>query len=405
MSEIADASLGPDGERRIAWAETRAPVMRAMRARLSREESLRDRRVAIVLPIEPKTALLARILADAGAQVTVTSPPSMVEDDVAAALAASGVEVFAVRDEPRQAERRHHETLLDHRPQLLIDDRAELVRLAHTDRADALRDLVGATEQTTSGVDVLRTMHARDELRIPVIAGNDARCKHLFDNRYGSGQSVVSSVLDRTNRLMAGARVVVVGYGWVGKGIARVAAGLGGRVTVTEVDPVAALEAHHDGFDVAPVAEACATAEFVITTSGTHNALGEDAIDHCPDGVVLANAAGIDDEFDTDALTRRATAVREARPQVTEYVLPGSRSVFVVGGGHCANLSAGEGHPVEVMDLTFAVQGLAAAHLARHGEEMEPGLCDLPAEIDDWIAREKLAALGIGIDGTPGAGT
>lgn len=403
MSEIADAGLAPEGARRIAWAETRAPVMRAMRSHLAHDGVLRDRRVSVDLPLTPDTALLVQILAEAGGDVAVTSPPSMVQDDVAAALAASGVDVFAVRDESPDDERRHLELLVERRPHVIIDDRADLVRLVHDDQHHhALDDLMGATEQTTSGVEILRRMDASQELRVPVIAGNDACCKHLFDNRYGSGQSVVTTVLDRTNRLMAGARVVVVGYGWVGKGVARVAAGLGGRVTVTEVDPLAALEAHHDGFDVAPVAQACAAADFVITCSGARHAVGDDAVDRCSDGAVLANAAGIDDEFDVRALARRARSVREARPCVTEYVLADSRSIFVVGGGHCVNLSAAEGHPVEVMDLTFAVQGLAASHLLAHGATMTPGLHELPPEIDDWIAREKLIALGIAIDGAEG---
>lgn len=398
MSEIADVSLAAEGERRIGWAAERAPVMAAMCEQLLRDGDVVGRRIGVVLPIEPKTALLARILAETGAEVTVTSPPSMVFDDVAAALAAGGVEVFARRGASADDEQRYHHLLLDRRPEVIVDDRADLITLAHTNRIDALDDLIGATEQTTSGIEVLRSLDTAGELKVPVIAGNDARCKHLFDNRYGSGQSVIMAILDRTNLLMAGTRVVVVGYGWVGRGVSRVAAAMGARVTVTEIDPVVALEAHHDGFDVATVVEACVDADFVITTSGARSALGRDAIDRCPDGVVLANAAGIDDEFSVPDLTARASTQRTVRPEVEEYVMGGGRSVFVVGGGHCVNLSAGEGHPVEIMDLSFAVQGLAAAHLARHGDEMAPGLHPLPASIDDRIARTKLEALGLGID-------
>ncbi|MEZ5170016.1 MAG: adenosylhomocysteinase [Acidimicrobiia bacterium] len=399
MSEIADPSLAPTGETKIAWAADRAPVMATMRDRLRTTGDVEGRRIAVVLPIEPKTALLARILAESGAEVSITSPPSMVHDDVAAALSAGGVEVLARRNMSTDDEQRYHGMLLDRRPEVIVDDRADLITLAHTSRTEALDDLIGATEQTTSGIEVLTRLDAEGTLRVPVIAGNDARCKHLFDNRYGSGQSVIAAVLDRTNLLMAGANVVVVGYGWVGRGVARVAAGMGARVTVTEVDPVAALEAHHDGFEVATVLDACGSAEFVITCSGVHGALSPEAIDRCPDGVVLANAAGIDDEFSVPDLAARASTQRRVRPEVDEYEMPDGRSVFVVGGGHCVNLSAGEGHPVEIMDLSFAVQGLAAAHLARHGGEMTPGLHALPTSIDDQIARDKLAALGISIDG------
>lgn len=399
MSEILDPSLAPHGEQKIAWAADRAPVMAAMQDRLERNGDVAGRRIAVVLPIEPKTALLARILADAGAEVSVTSPPSMVHDDVAAALAGSGVEVLARRNMSPDDEQRYHGMLLDRRPEVIVDDRADLITLAHTTRTEALDDLIGATEQTTSGIEVLTRLDAEGALRVPVIAGNDARCKHLFDNRYGSGQSVITAILDRTNLLMAGATVVVVGYGWVGRGVARVAAGMGARVTVTEIDPVVALEAHHDGFDVATVLDACGTADFVITCSGAHGALVPAAIDRCPDGVVLANAAGIDDEFSVSDLAGRASTRRRVRPEIDEFVMEDGRSVFVVGGGHCVNLSAGEGHPVEIMDLSFAVQGLAAAHLARHGTEMTPGLHPLPASIDEQIARDKLASLDITIDG------
>jgi adenosylhomocysteinase len=258
--------------------------------------------------------------------------------------------------------------------------------------------LRGASEQTTSGVVALRAMEADGTLRVPCIAANDARCKFLFDNRYGSGQSAVNAILDATNLLMAGKRFVCVCYGWVGKGIARRARGMGARVTVCEVDPFAALEAFHDGFDVAPVRDACETAEIVVTATGVREAVGLDAIEALPDGAILANAGGIDDEFSVPKLRQRARAVRDSREHVDEYVLDEGRSVFVVGGGVVVNLSAGEGHPAEIMDLTFSVQALSARHLLLHGLELEPRVHQLPAEIDEEVARMKLAALGLRID-------
>ena len=241
-------------------------------------------------------------------------------------------------------------------------------------------------------------MEADGTLRVPCIAANDARCKYLFDNRYGSGQSTVSAVMDSTNLLVAGKRFVLVGYGWVGKGIARRARGLNARVVVCEVDPFAALEAHHDGFEVLPVREACREADIVMTATGVRGSLPPDAIEELPDGALLANAGGIDDEFDVAALRERALETREVRPGVEELVLEEGRSVFVVGGGVVVNLSAGEGHPVEIMDLTFAVQALSARYLLEHAPSMAPGVHPLPPEIDDEIARMKLEALGLRID-------
>jgi len=395
---IADASLAPAGERKIDWVAEHMPVLRAIRDDLLADGSMRGRRIAVILPVEPKTAYLAAVLAEAGAEVAVAFQGSMVHDDVAAGLAARGVEVFARRGSTHEDELEYFHAVLARRPEVVIDDRADVIRLAHTTNPEVLESLVGASEETTSGVVALRAMEADGTLRVPCIAANDARCKHLFDNRYGSGQSAVNAVLDATNLLLAGKRCVCVGYGWVGKGIARRLRGMGGRVTVCEVDPFAALEAHHDGFDVAPVVDACATAEVVITATGVREAVGLDAIEALPDGALLANAGGIDDEFSVPKLEGRAREVRHVREHVDEYVLDEGRSVFVVGAGVVVNLSAAEGHPAEIMDLTFAVQALSARHLLLHGRELEPRVHPLPDEIDVFVARAKLDALGIRID-------
>jgi adenosylhomocysteinase len=396
-SLIADPALAADGERKIAWAAEHMPVLGRIRDRLLEDGSVSGRRLAVILPLEPKTAYLAATLADAGAQVAVAFQGSMVHDDVAAGLAARGVEVFAKRGSTHEEELGYFEQVLARRPEVVIDDRADVIRLAHTTHPEVLETLRGASEETTSGVVALRAMEADGTLKVPCIAANDARCKYLFDNRYGSGQSAVNAVLDATNLLMAGKRFVCVGYGWVGKGIARRARGMGAQVTVCEVDPFAALEAYHDGFDVAPLVEACATAELLITATGVREAVGADALDALPDGAVIANAGGVDDEFSVPALERRAREVRRVREHIDEYVLA-DRSIFVVGRGVVVNLSAAEGHPAEIMDLTFAVQALSARHLILHGGELEPRVHALPPEIDESIARMKLDALGLRID-------
>jgi adenosylhomocysteinase len=395
---IAAPELAPQGERKIAWAEAWMPVLRRVRDRLRADGSVRGRRIAVILPVEPKTAFLAAMLAEAGAEVAVAFQGVMVHDDVAAGLAARGVVVFARRGSSAEEELGFFESVLERRPEVVIDDRADVIRLAHTTHPEVLEDLVGASEETTSGVVALRAMEADGTLKVPCIAANDARCKYLFDNRYGSGQSAVMAVLDTTNLLLAGKRFAVVGYGWVGKGIARRARGAGARVIVCEVDPFAALEAHHDGFDVLPVREACEVADVVMTASGVRGSLPLDAIERLRDGAILANAGGIDDEFDVPALRERALEAREVRANVEELRLDENRSVFVVGGGVVVNLSAGEGHGVEIMDLTFAVQALSARYLLAHARELEPRVHDLPPEIDDEIARMKLDALGLRID-------
>jgi adenosylhomocysteinase len=390
--------LADDGERKIAWVSGWMPVLNSIRDTLLADGSVAGRRIAVILPVEPKTAYLAAVLAEAGAQVTVAFQGVMVHDDVAAGLAARGVEVFAKRGSTHEQELEYFHGVLARRPEVVIDDRADVIRLAHTTHPEVLESLVGASEETTSGVVALRAMAADGTLKVPCIAANNARCKYLFDNRYGSGQSAISAVLDATNLLLAGMRVVVVGYGWVGKGMALRARGLGADVTVCEVEPFAALEAYHDGFEVAPLVEACAAAELVLTATGVRHSVGEDAIAALTDGALLANAGGIDDEFDVPALRASAIATRKVREHVEEFRLDDDRSVFVVGEGVCVNLSAGEGHPAEIMDLTFAVQALSAKYLLQHAADLAPGVHLLPPEIDEGIAREKLRALGVRID-------
>ena len=382
------------GEQKIRWVGEWMPVLNLVRDRLRDEGTLRGRRIAVILPVEPKTAYLAASLAEAGAEVTVAFQGAMVHDDVAAGLAARGVEVFAKSGSSREEELAFFNEVLARRPEVVIDDRADVIRLAHTTHPEVLADLIGASEQTTSGVLYLRAMEADGTLEVPCIAANDARCKYLFDNRYGTGQSAINAVLDRTNLLAADKDIVVVGYGWVGKGIAARCKGLGARVTVCEVEPFAALEAHHDGFDVAPLVDACRAADLVISATGVRGTIGPDAIDALPDGALLANAGAVDDEIDVAYLGEG----REVRDHVEEFVMRDGRSLYLIGAGVVVNLSAGEGHPAEIMDLTFSVQALSAAYLFEHGRELAPKVHQLPAEIDERIARMKLDALGLSID-------
>jgi adenosylhomocysteinase len=375
---------------KIDWAATWMPVLNLVRDQLLEEGSVRGRRLAVILPIEPKTAYLAAVLKEAGAEVSVAFQGAMVHDDVVDELRGRGVEVFARRGST--------EEVLKRRPEVVIDDRADVIRLAHTTHPEVLQDLIGASEETTSGVLALRAMETDGTLKVPCIAANDARCKYLFDNRYGSGQSTVFAVADTTNLLIAGKRLAVIGYGWVGKGVARRARGLGAEVIVCEVDAFAALEAFHDGFDVMSVDAACAVADIVMTATGTRGALPPAAIERLRDGALLANTGGIDDEFSVPALRERATETRIVRENVEEFVLDEGRSVFVVGDGVVVNLSAGEGHPVEIMDLTFSVQALAARYLLEHGTGLDAKVHLLPNEIDEGIAFRKLRTLGLEID-------
>jgi adenosylhomocysteinase len=373
-------------------------VLNTVRDQLLEEGSVRGRRLAVILPVEPKTAYLAAVLKEAGADVTVAFQGAMVHDDVADELRGRGVEVFARRGSTHEEELGYFEEVLKRRPEVVIDDRADVIRLAHTTHPEVLQDLIGASEETTSGVLALRAMEADGTLLVPCIAANDARCKYLFDNRYGSGQSTVFAVADSTNLLIAGKKLAVIGYGWVGKGVARRARGLGAEVIVCEVDPFAALEAFHDGFDVLTVEAACAVADIVMTATGTRGSLPPAAIERLRDGALLANTGGIDDEFSVPLLRERAAETRIVREHVEEFVLDEGRSVFVVGDGVVVNLAAGEGHPVEIMDLTFAVQALAARYLLEHGAGLEPKVHLLPHEIDEGIAFRKLETLGLEID-------
>lgn len=398
-SVIRDASLAPAGRDKIRWVEPRMPVLATIEDELARSGILQDVPVALCLHLEAKTARLVLALQKAGARLSVCgSNPLSTQDDVAAALADEGVGVYAWRGTTDEEYHRFLNLALDIEPEFIIDDGADLVALVHEDRKELVPRIRGAAEETTTGLNRMRAMHREGILQFPVLAVNDAQCKYLFDNRYGTGQSVWDGIMRTTNLVVAGTEVVVVGYGWCGKGVAMRAQGLGARVTVTEVDPVPANEALMDGFDVMPLTEAARTADFIITVTGCIRAVTRQHFQVMKDGVILANAGHFDVEIDKPALESMSRGIHKVRPGVEEYELPDGRRVYLLAQGRLVNLAAGDGHPAEIMDLSFALQALALEHLVRNGSRMEPGVYPLGRELDERVARLRLEALGIGID-------
>ena len=402
-SIVRDPALAPEGHKKIDWAARHSWVLNVVWDKYLKDGTFEGLGVGVSLPIEAKTAYLTVALAEAGADVAVASPgPFFVQDDVAAALVERGVTVFASsQNPPEEADRELERVLgqvLDGKPAVLIDDRAGLVRIAHTTRRNLLRGIRGASEETTSGVARYKAMEREGVLEFPVIAANDARCKYLFDNRYGTGQSTLTAIMQNTNLMMGGKRVVVLGYGWCGKGIARYAAGLGARVTVCEVDPVRGLEAYADGFDVLPALEAAEIGEIFVTATGSRHVLAGEHFERMRDGAILANAGGVDVEIDVEGLGASASEVREVRRNVEEFTLGDGRKLHLVGRGMVVNLTAGDGHPVEIMDLTFAIQALCAYRLAKEHGRMSPTVHLLPKAIDDEVARLKLDVVNMKVD-------
>ena len=398
-SIIKDAKLAPEGLSKIRWVEQHAPVLNAIYAKYLSDGTLKGLSIAVCVPLEAKTAFLTLLLHRAGARVALAgTAPGYVQDDVAASIAEQGVTVFSVGDaSPAEFEENLTRSVEDD-PVLLVDDRAELTRILHTKRPRSVKNVWGASEQTTSGVTKLKNMEREGKLAFPVIAGNDAMCKHLFDNRYGTGQSVFTAIMALTNLFLAGKSVVIAGYGWCGRGLARRASGLGARVTVCEVDPVRALEAIADGYVVSPLLDAAGVGDFFITSTGTHGVYRREHFEKMKDGAVLANAGGLDTEIDVPALDGLAREKSEVRRMITEYRMADGRRLHLLCEGRLVNIAGGDGHPVEIMDLSFSVQALAIYHLARHKGELAPGVHALPVEIDREIASIKLETLGIGID-------
>jgi adenosylhomocysteinase len=398
--DIADPGLAAEGVRRIEWAEREMPVLRLIRERFERERPLDGLRIGACLHVTTETANLMRTLKAAGAQVVLAaSNPLSTKDDVAAALVSEyGIPVFARRGEDRNTYYAHLNSVADTRPQITMDDGCDLVSLLHSERTEALGDVLAGTEETTTGVIRLKAMAADGALRFPVVAVNEALTKHLFDNRYGTGQSTVDGIIRATNLLIAGRNVVIAGYGWVGKGIASRMHGHGAHVTIIEVDPVRALEALMDGFQVMTAGQAAAWGDLFVTATGNVNVFRREHFAAMKDGAVMANSGHFDAELDLKALREMAEGhVREVRDNVQEFDLGGKR-LHLIAEGRLVNLGAAEGHPAAVMDMSFANQALSAEYVAGHHAELENRVYVVPEAIDAEVARLKLAAMGIELD-------
>lgn len=398
QSVIRDPSLAPAGALKIEWVKNHMPVLNEVRRQFA-DRPLAGMRVAICLHLEAKTAYLAQVLHAAGADVAIAgSNPLSTQDDVCAALADSGVTVFAWHGCTADEYEQFLHKLCDFRPHLIIDDGGDLVHLLHTARTDALDGIIGGAEETTTGVHRLEAMAAAGELKFPMVAVNDALCKHLFDNRYGTGQATWDGIMRATNLTIAGKTVVVAGYGWCGKGVAARAQGLGARVIVTEVDPVRAVEALMDGHLVMPMSEAARHGDFFVTVTGMRDVIRREHFQVMKDGAVLANAGHFDVEINIPELAALATERRPARNHVELFQLADGRRVYLLAAGRLVNLAAADGHPAEIMDMTFALQALAIDYVRREAANLEPGVIRVARELDDKVARLRLAALGIAID-------
>jgi adenosylhomocysteinase len=398
--DVTDLGLAAEGVRRIDWAEREMPVLRLIRERFEAERPLEGIRIGACLHVTTETANLMRTLKAGGADVVLAaSNPLSTKDDVAAALVAEyGIATFARRGEDRDTYYAHLNSVADTRPQITMDDGCDLVSLLHSERPSQLKEVLAGTEETTTGVIRLKAMAADFALGFPVVAVNEAQTKHLFDNRYGTGQSTVDGILRATNILLAGRKVVVAGYGWVGRGIASRMNGMGSHVAIIEVDPVRALEALMDGFQVMTAADAAPWGELFVTATGNINVFRREHFAAMRDGAIMANSGHFDAELDLKALREMAEGhVREARENVQEFDLGGKR-VNLIAEGRLVNLGAAEGHPAAVMDMSFANQALSAEYVAKHHAELTPQVYVVPEMIDAEVARLKLAALGITLD-------
>jgi adenosylhomocysteinase len=399
-ADVVDLSLAPKGWERISWADGEMPVLGTIRARFARERPLAGLRIAACLHVTAETANLMRTLRDGGASVALcASNPLSTQDDVAAALAAEWhLPVFARRGEDRDTYYRHIHQVLDTRPHLTMDDGADLVSALHRDRTDLLGGVIGGSEETTTGVIRLRSMARTGALRYPIVAVNDALTKHLFDNRYGTGQSTLDGLLRATNLLLAGRTLTVAGYGNCGRGLAMRARGMGAQVVVTEVDPIRALEARMDGYRVMPMLEAARVSDVLITVTGDTSVIRREHFEVMKDRAIVANAGHFDVEIDLPALADLAADRRPARPNVEEFRLRDGRRIYLLAEGRLLNLAAAEGHPASVMDMSFANQALVMEYLARRGRGLAPQVYPVPPEIDRQVASLKLEASGITID-------
>ena len=399
MSIIKDINLAPSGEMKINWVERNMPVLRGIGRRFVDEKPFKGLKVALSVHLEAKTAYLCRVMELGGAEMYVTgSNPLSTQDDVAAALAAGGMNVFA---EYGCTEKQYEDCLrevLRIGPNIIIDDGGDLVHLMHEEFSHLIPGVIGGCEETTTGINRLRIMSAAGALRFPMVMVNDADCKHMFDNRYGTGQSVWDGICRTTNLIIAGKYVVISGYGWCGKGVSLRAKGLGAKVIVTETDPIRALEAVMDGYEVMPMAEAARIGDIFCTVTGGRDIITAEHFPLMKDGAILSNAGHFNVEVDMEALEKTAVKKYEARHNIQGYVMPDGKTLFTIAEGRLVNLAAADGHPAEIMDMSFAIQALSAKYLADNRGRLAAGVVSVPREIDYEVARCKLKAMGVGID-------
>ena len=397
--DVKDLSLAQEGRLRIDWAGKEMPVVNLIKERFGREKPLAGVRISACLHITTETANLALALKEGGAEVVLcASNPLSTQDDAAAALVDYGIAVNAIRGEDNETYYRHIITALEHKPQLTMDDGADLVSTLHKEYIELAAGVIGGTEETTTGVIRLRNMARAGKLIYPIIAVNDAQTKHFFDNRYGTGQSTIDGITRATNILWAGRKVVVCGYGWCGKGIARRAQGLGAQVIITEVQPIPALEAAMDGYQVMPLSEACQIGEVFITTTGNMNVIDRTHFLQMRDGAIVANSGHFNVEINIPALESLAKSKKRIRSSVDEYTVGDGRRIYLLGEGRLVNLAAAEGHPASVMDMSFANQALCLEYLTMMKGQLEPAVYPVPEEIDQEVGRLKLASMNITID-------
>lgn len=398
--DIKDIELADAGRDRILWADRDMPVLASIRERFAAERPLEGVRIGACLHVTTETANLMRTLKAGGADVVLcASNPLSTQDDTAAALVKYyDIPVFAIKGEDTETYYKHIDAVIDTLPQITMDDGADVVGRIHDLRKDALETIIGGTEETTTGVVRLAAMAAQGALQYPIIAVNEAKTKHFFDNRYGTGQSTLDGIIRATNRLLAGRTLVVSGYGWCGRGVANRGRGMGAHVIVCEVDPLKALEAIMDGFEVMPAAEAAKRCDVWITVTGDLNVIDGPMFENMKDGAIICNSGHFNSEINIPWLEDHAVSHRTLRPLVEEYTLEDGRAIVLLADGRLVNLSCAEGHPASVMDMSFANQALSAEYMINHAAELEPGVYDVPEAIDNDIARLKLATLGVTID-------
>ena len=399
MSRIKDISLAPSGEMKINWVERNMPVLRGIGEDFKREKPFAGMKVALSVHLEAKTAYLCRVMEMGGAKMYVTgSNPLSTQDDVAAALVSGGMNVFAEYGCSMEQYEQCLEEVLKVGPNIIIDDGGDLVHLMHTKYTDLIPNVIGGCEETTTGINRLRIMSRNGELKFPMVMVNDADCKHMFDNRYGTGQSVWDGICRTTNLIIAGKYVVISGYGWCGKGVTLRAKGLGAKVIVTETDPVRALEAVMDGYEVMPMAEAAKIGDIFCTVTGGRDIITAEHFPLMKDGAILSNAGHFNIEVDMEALERMAVRKYEARHNIQGYVMPNGKTLFTIAEGRLVNLAAADGHPAESMDMSFAIQALSAQFLANNKGKLSADVVAVPKDIDEAVARRKLKAMGVEID-------